>query len=153
AEWITSPKNPYFAKAAVNRLWGHLFGIGLVDPVDDFSTANAPSHPELLDDLAAAFIAQDYDVKFVLRAMMGSQTYQRTSRQAKPDVPVTLFSHMPIQGMTAEQLVRCLAGIVGAETNIAANPQAFVRQPDELTTIFARPGESPTQRQTTILQA
>ena len=70
AEWITSPKNPFFARAAVNRLWGHLFGVGLVDPVDDFSPANPPSHPELLDELAYAFVSRNYDCKFVLQAMM-----------------------------------------------------------------------------------
>ncbi|HKB41027.1 MAG TPA: DUF1549 domain-containing protein, partial [Gemmataceae bacterium] len=52
AEWITAPGNPYFARAAVNRLWDHFFGIGLVDPVDDLSGENRPSHPELLDELA-----------------------------------------------------------------------------------------------------
>jgi Protein of unknown function (DUF1553) len=52
ADWITAPDNPYFARAAVNRIWGHFFGVGLVDPVDDFRDDNLPSHPELLDDLA-----------------------------------------------------------------------------------------------------
>lgn len=152
AEWITAPQNPYFAKAAVNRLWGHLFGIGLVDPVDDFSSANGPSHPALLDDLAQVFVTRDYDVKFVLQAIMGTAAYQRTSRQSQPDIPPQLFASMPVQGMTAEQMVRSLSLIVGTESQ-PQNMQQVGAAPDELSTILTRPGESPTQRQTTILQA
>lgn len=154
ADWITAPKNPYFAKAAVNRLWGHLFGIGIIDPVDDFSPANAASHPELLEELAKAFIAQEYDVKFLLRAIIGSQAYQRTSRQPRNETSLQLFAHMPVQGLSPEQLVRSLAPIVGTEIpNATPNPQFAFVPPDEISTIFTRPGESPTQRQTTILQA
>ncbi len=154
ADWITATKNPYFAKAAANRLWGHLFGIGIVDPVDDFSPANAASHPELLDELAQAFIAQNYDVKFLLRAIIGSQAYQRTSRQPRPDVPLQLLSHMPVQGLSSEQLVRSLARITGTDVSaMTPDPQFAFAPPDELASLFTRPGESPTQRQTTILQA
>jgi hypothetical protein len=150
ADWIASPKNPYFARAAVNRLWGHLFGIGLADPVDDFSPANPPSHPELLDDLADAFVDQGYDVKFLLRAIVGSQTYQRTSRQPSGEAPPSLFASMPVQGFSAEQAARSLALIVGTE---AVNQQPVAGVADELSSLLSRPGESPTQRQTTILQA
>ena len=153
ADWITSPANPWFAKAAVNRLWGHLFGLGLVDPVDDFSSANAPSHPELLDELASAFVAQDYDVKFILRAIMGTQAYQRTSRQLHPEVSPQLLAAMPIQGLTAEQLVRSVSLIVGPDAPVVDMRGPIGAQPDELSATFARPGELPTQRQTTILQA
>lgn len=154
ADWITSPQNPYFAKAAVNRIWDHLFGIGIVDPVDDFSPANAASHPELLDDLAEAFIAQKFDVKFLLQSIIGSEAYQRTSRQTQDDVPVQLFSHMPVQGLSAEQLVRSLSLIVGSDGDqVLSMPRPLAAAPDELSTLFTRPGESATQRQTTILQA
>ena len=67
ADWMTSPENPYFARASVNRLWAHLFGTGLVDPVDDLSDANPPSHPELLDELARQFVEHGYDFEFLLR--------------------------------------------------------------------------------------
>ncbi len=63
AEWMTSPNNPYFAQAAVNRIWAHLFGIGIVDPPDDFRKDNPPSHPELLNALAQAFVDNHYDLK------------------------------------------------------------------------------------------
>jgi hypothetical protein len=154
ADWITSPKNPFFARAVVNRLWGHLFGMGIVDPVDDFSPANPPSHPELLEELSAAFVAQDYDIKFLLRAILGSQAYQRTSRQSRGDLPAQLFDHMPVQGLLAEQLLRSLSPILGAELPTAVMNAPFAAAaPEELSVLFSRPGESPTQRQTTILQA
>ncbi len=153
AEWITAPKNSFFAQAAVNRLWGHLFGVGIVDPVDDFSPANPPSHPELLEELAAAFVARNYDVKFLLQSIMGSQAYQRTSRQVRGDLPLQLFVQMPVQGLSSEQLLRSLSMIVGANSQAMTPPQPGLPMPDNFATLFTRPGESATQRQTTILQA
>lgn len=154
ADWITSPKNPYFARAAVNRLWGHFFGVGIVDPVDDFSPANAPSHPELLEDLAKAFTAHDDDVKFLIRAIIGSHAYQRSSRRTGDEASAQLFAAMTIQGFSAEQLVRSLSSVVGTDpSSPSPDPRIAFSTPDELSTLFLRPGESPTQRQTTILQA
>ena len=105
AEWITSADNPYFARAAANRMWGHLFGIGIVDPVDDFSSANPPSHPELLDELAAGLKANRFDMKFLIRSVTASGAYQRTSRKthASQKDP-RLFARMSLKGMTPEQL-------------------------------------------------
>src|SRR5262249_44232119 len=61
ADWITSPENPYFARTAVNRLWAHFFGVGLIDPVDDEPTEENPvSHPELLSELTRQFVAQKF---------------------------------------------------------------------------------------------
>ena len=79
ADWVTAPDNPYFAKAAVNRLWAHFFGVGLVDPEDDLRKDNPPSHPELLDELAKEFVAHDFDVQYLIRAITASDAYQRTS--------------------------------------------------------------------------
>ena len=84
ADWMTAPENPYFARAAVNRVWAQFFGIGLVDPVDDMGADNPPSHPELLDDLARAFAAHGYDLKFLIRAIVLSRAYQLTSAAAEP---------------------------------------------------------------------
>src|SRR5262249_61734684 len=69
AAWMTARNNPYFARAAANRLWAHFFGIGLVEPVDDLSEQNPPSHPELLDELARGFMERCYDQKFLIRAI------------------------------------------------------------------------------------
>jgi hypothetical protein len=73
AAWITAADNPYFARAAANRFWSHFFGTGLIDPVDEmFSEENPPSHPELLDELAAGFAKHNFDVKFLIRAICAS---------------------------------------------------------------------------------
>ena len=79
AEWMTAKDNPYFAKAIVNRMWAHFFGIGLVDPLDDMVEDNLPSHPELLDMLAREFINHDFDLKFLIRAITSTRAYQRSS--------------------------------------------------------------------------
>lgn len=78
-DWMTGPDNPYFAKALVNRLWGHFFGRGIVDPLDDMRVTNPPSNPELLDWLAKDFVAHGYSIKHSLRTILSSSTYQLAS--------------------------------------------------------------------------
>src|SRR5262245_15142500 len=115
ADWVTSPRNPYFARAAVNRLWDHFFGIGLVDPVDDLTDENKPSHPELLDELAGAFVAGGFDLKFIIRAILLSDAYQRTSVMAGPGEPPDprLFSRMNVKALTPEQAFESLIQVTG----------------------------------------
>ncbi|HZY88740.1 MAG TPA: DUF1549 and DUF1553 domain-containing protein [Gemmataceae bacterium] len=105
ADWMTAKDNPYFARTAVNRMWGHFFGVGLVDPVDDFTEENKPSHPELLDELARQFVAHNYDFKFLARAITMSKAYQRSSAYPSADRPdARLFACMPVKGLSPEQL-------------------------------------------------
>jgi hypothetical protein len=78
-DWMAQPDNPFFARALVNRMWGHLMGRGLVDPVDDLRETNPSSNPELLDALATDFIRHKFDVKHVLRTICRSRTYQLSS--------------------------------------------------------------------------
>ena len=68
-----------FARMQVNRVWFHLFGRGLVDPVDDFRASNPPSHPALLDALAKDFVQHGYDLRHLIRTIMASRTYQLAS--------------------------------------------------------------------------
>ena len=75
-DWMARSDNPYFAKAMVNRLWGHFFSRGIVHEVDDLRQTNPPSNPELLDALARDFIEHKFDVKHVIRALVTSQAYQ-----------------------------------------------------------------------------
>jgi hypothetical protein len=80
AKWITDPGHPLTARVIVNRVWSHLFGAGLVETVDDFGrTGAAPSHPELLDHLAARFVAEGWSVKALIREIVSSRTYQQAS--------------------------------------------------------------------------
>ncbi|HEV3145108.1 MAG TPA: DUF1553 domain-containing protein, partial [Gemmataceae bacterium] len=108
-EWMSSPDNPYFARSFVNRVWGHYFGIGLVDPVDDFSIANPPSNPALLDALAADFIKHKYDIRYIEKTILMSRTYQLTS---KPNATNRLdrrnFAHSQVRPIMAEAVVDVL---------------------------------------------
>ncbi len=78
-DWMARPDNPFFARALCNRVWGHFFGRGLVDPVDDMRETNPPSNPELLDALARDFIAHRFDIKHLVRTIACSRTYQLSS--------------------------------------------------------------------------
>lgn len=112
AEWVAARDNPYFAKAAVNRVWQQLFGRGFVEPVDDLSPANQPSHPELLNDLAKAFADGGFDLKGLMRDICLSQTYQRTSRpNGNNQADTTLFSHMAVKVHSPHQLFDSLESV------------------------------------------
>ena len=104
-KFITESSNDSFAKAYVNRMWGHFFGRGFVQPVDDFGTHNPPSHPELLDKLAQQFKESGYDTKALIRWIMNSEAYNLSSTSTKDnEKDETLFSHMNLKPMTPEQL-------------------------------------------------
>ena len=113
AVWMASRDNPYLARAAVNRVWAHLFGRGLVEPVDDLSPQHVPSHPELMDELTAWLIARDYDLRDLFRAISLSEAYQRTSRVGEGEAAlVEQFGLMAVKTLTAEQLYDCLERLV-----------------------------------------
>jgi len=114
ARWITSPDNPFFARATVNRLWWHFFGRGIVNPVDDMHAGNVPSHPELLDQLSQRFVDSGFDLKLLCRAIVLSRTYQQTSGPGdQPDREAALFARMSIKVLSAEQLYDSLVEILG----------------------------------------
>ncbi len=115
AKWMTAPENPFFARALVNRTWAHLFGRGIVHPVDDMMPENEPSHPELLDALARHIGTKgEFDVKYLVKAICLSQTYQRTSKPTADNKDdEKLFSHMTMKVMSPEQLFDSLARVTG----------------------------------------
>jgi hypothetical protein len=121
AQWVTSPENPFFARAMANRLWAQLFGRGIVDPVDDMHDGNPPSHPDLLQELAGQFAANHFDVKYLIRAICNSQTYQRSSKpNDKDDTGANLFAHMAIKVNSPEQLYDSLVAVLGVPGQQAA---------------------------------
>jgi hypothetical protein len=114
ASWVTAADNPYFAKAAVNRLWAHFFGRGFFNPVDDFQADLPVSHPQLLAMLAQEFASSGHDLKHLIRCICSSQAYQRTSRplpENKDDA--RLFSHMAVKVMSPEAMYNSLIAAMG----------------------------------------
>jgi hypothetical protein len=113
ANWLTSPDNPYFAKAIVNRMWAHFFGRGLVNPIDDMHDANPASHPELLAALAEQLKRNDFSLKYLVKAITLSDAYQRTSRQfTGNEADTELFSRMYIKTLSPEQLVDSISSVI-----------------------------------------
>jgi hypothetical protein len=155
AAWITARDNPYFARATVNRLWAFMFGVGLVDPVDDFNDKNAPSHPELLDALAKAFVESGFDTRFILQAIARSETFQRSSATTHASQKeVRHYARFPTQALTPEQLYDSLSVVIGTGQEgpggqYLQNPGSGRRQFVELFALTGRKTESPT----TIIQA
>jgi hypothetical protein len=104
ARWLTSPKNPRFAKTIANRLWKQLMGVGQIEPVDDIQDSTVPENPELMAFLEAEMIRVDFDMKEFLRILMNTRTYQRQSSTTEYD-PAQPY-HFPgpiLRRMTAEQ--------------------------------------------------
>lgn len=145
ADWITDPRNPYFARAAVNRIWAHFFGVGLVVPVDDMELDNPPSHPELLSELSQQFVAHGYDLKFLIRAITNSRTYQLSSKLTDPgQEDVRYFARMAVRGLSPEQIFDSLEQATGLRDDAAR--QEFLER-------FASDGGMSIDVHSTILQA
>ena len=108
ADLITSPRNQYFARSFTNRVWKEMVGRGFVEPVDDFSEANPPSHPETLDALAEEFVASGYDIRHLIASIANTQAYQRGRLvNVAPDVreaAEAAFVSSPVRRMIAETL-------------------------------------------------
>ncbi len=123
ANWLTSPTNTFFAKSQVNRVWFHLMGRGIVDPIDDFRPTNPPSHPALLDALAADFVKHGFDLRRTIRLIMNSRTYQLSSEPNDTNHDDELdFSHAYIRRLSAEQLLDCQFEVAGVAPKLRGYP-------------------------------
>jgi hypothetical protein len=152
---MTSPQNPWFARAAANRVWAYFFGTGLVDPVDDLRDDNPASHPELLDELARQFAAHRFDFKFLIRAITASRAYQCESAadSADPGDP-RLFARMPLRGLSPEQIYDSLSIATGFREKRSG--RNFFLQDDTLRAEFMKQfatSDKRTEFQTSILQS
>jgi hypothetical protein len=123
ADWLTRADNPFFARSVVNRLWFHLNGRGIVDPVDDFRASNPPAHDALLDALARDFIASKFNVKHVLRVILNSRMYQLSARPHefnKDDGKY--FSHVLARPLPAEVLLDAICTATGVPEKFEGRP-------------------------------
>jgi hypothetical protein len=123
ADWIADPKNPFFARAQVNRVWYHLFGRGIVEPNDDFRTSNPPSNAPLLDALAHDFIAHRFDLRHLLRTILNSRTYQLSAKpnETNSDDEAN-FARALVRPLQAEQLLDALAQVTGVQLHFPGQP-------------------------------
>ncbi|MFZ4637460.1 MAG: PSD1 and planctomycete cytochrome C domain-containing protein [Pirellulales bacterium] len=118
AEWLTSPRNPLTARVAVNRIWQRLFGEGLVRTVDNFGvTGDEPSHPELLDHLAAEFIRDGWSTKRLVRRLVLTRTYGlsavATTRHLAADPSNRLLWRHAPRRLDAEEIRDAMLAITG----------------------------------------
>src|SRR5690606_32681546 len=117
ARWLTAPDNPYFARSITNRIWANFFGVGLVEPVDDMRVSNPATNEQLLSAAAQYLIDQQFDLKKLMRAILQSETYQRTSDPRPENANEQRFySHYYPKRLMAEVILDAISQVTGTPT-------------------------------------
>jgi Protein of unknown function (DUF1553)/Protein of unknown function (DUF1549)/Bacterial Ig-like domain (group 2) len=133
-DWMADPKNPFFARALVNRYWAHFFGRGIVEPLDDMRLTNPPSNPDLLDALAAEFVKSGYDLKGLVRTICTSRVYGLGSVPSESGASdrQSFARHYP-RRMGAEVLLDAIAQVSAVPTVFDGFPAGTraIELPDE----------------------
>lgn len=125
ADWITSPKNPYFAKAIVNRIWSHFMGRGFFEPVDDQRPSNSITAPSILNELATDFAAHGYDLKYLIRAVTNSAAYRLKSSDSRE-----LWSAFAVRPLHSDVLLNSImdtTGLAPLVDNLAGDKASEIR--------------------------
>ncbi|MBI5769092.1 MAG: DUF1553 domain-containing protein [Verrucomicrobia bacterium] len=122
ADWLITPKNPWFARAISNRVWAWLVGRGIVHEPDDFRADNPPSNPALLAYLQAELVSHQFDLRHLYRLILNSATYQLSSvpRDTSP-AAVAHFASYPLRRLDAEVLIDAINKITGT-TDLYTSP-------------------------------
>ncbi len=124
ADWLASPKNPYFARNLANLVWAHFLGKGIIDPVDDVRVSNPASNPELLDKLAEQFTSYNYDFKKFVRDICNSRTYQLSSTPNDSNGSDDRnFAKASVRRVRAEVLLDALNGVTETGEKFRGLPQ------------------------------
>ena len=149
AEWMTAEDNPYFATSYVNRLWGYLMGVGLIEPIDDIRASNPPSNPLLLDYLRDEFIQSGFDIQHIITLICKSRTYQLSIETNQYNEDDTLnYSHAIAKRLPAEVLLDAMHLVCGsplqlpgvpAGTRAAQLPDSGARLPSGFLATLGRP--------------
>ncbi len=127
AAWLTAADNPYFARSYVNRIWGYLTGVGIIQPIDDIRAGNPPSNPELLDFLTKEFLASGFDVRHVMRLICQSRTYQLSvETNAWNADDQHNYAHAVARRLPAEVLFDAVHEVTGSVPNIPGVPPELV---------------------------
>jgi hypothetical protein len=123
AAWMTRPDNPYFARNLANRVWAHLLGRGLVEPVDDVRATNPPTNPELLDALARHLVEHKYDLRALIRVVCASRTYQLSSRPNETNEKDEQgYSRAALKRVDAEVLLDMVCRTTGVGERFGGSP-------------------------------
>lgn len=152
AEWLTSDRNPFFAHSIVNRIWRHFMGRGFVEPVDDLRVTNPPSNAALFDWLARDFTQHGYDLKYLIRAIMRTQAYQRSAQPMRGNgADNRYYSHFLLKRLGAEQLMDALSAATGVPAKFAGYPAGMraaqlpdTTAPSYFLDLFGRPARKVT---------
>jgi hypothetical protein len=124
-DWMVDPENPFFAPAMANRIWAAFLGRGIVHPVDDFRTSNPSVNDDMLDWLAADFVANDYDLKALMRVIMRSNIYQLSSTPNATNVADTrYFSRAYRRRLPAEVMLDAVSDLTGSPETLEGLPIA-----------------------------
>lgn len=123
ADWMKSPRNPFFAKALVNRYWKHFFQRGLIEPEDDIRESNPPSNPELLAALEKHFVESGFDLKQLVRAITRSSAYQLSAMPNQYNVGDRQnYSRYYPRRLSAEVMLDSIDQLAGTQTDFANLP-------------------------------
>ncbi len=123
AQWLASPQNPWFATSFANRVWQHFFGVGIVEPVDDFRVSNPASNPELLEALGKHFTDSKYDLKVLVREICNSRTYQRSSQRNESNMTDERnFAHANLRRIKAENLLDTISMVTNTKDKFQGLP-------------------------------
>lgn len=147
AAWLTSPKNEYFARNIVNRVWGNFFGRGLVHPVDDVRATNPASNEELFDAVVKDFIAHGYDIRHLIRTIANSSTYQLSSEaNATNQNDNVFYSKYIVKRLPGEVILDAMSQVTGVPSSFAGYPMGTramqlpdVRVQSQFLSSFGRP--------------
>ncbi len=149
ADWMSSPENPFFAKAVVNRYWKHFFKRGLIEPEDDIRDTNPPTNPELLTALEQHFVTTKFDLKELVRVITESNAYQLSAIPNQHNLADQQnYSRYYPRRMQAEVLLDSIDDLTGAKTSFAnlpvgtravALPDNSYNKASPLLRVFGRP--------------
>jgi len=136
-DWLISPKNPWFARNIVNRIWAWLFGRGIIHEPDDIRPDNPPSNPDLLTYLERELVAAKYDTRHIYRLILNSRTYQQSCIPRTNDPQgEALFAYYPVRRLDAEVLIDALDRIAGTgESYSSPIPEPFTYIPEDHRTV------------------
>jgi len=126
ADWMTSPDNPFLAKAIVNRIWAHYFGRGLVMPIDDMRATNPAGNEPLLNSLADYLKEAKYDLRALTRTLLNSQAYQLSSATNESNLlDDQNFSHAAPKALPAEVMLDAIGQVTGMPEKFNGWPAGY----------------------------